>query len=306
MKVARAGWTSGSFVLYAGALIALVAASSWLAIISGDNSSGDFAGWSVLFWAIAEIVALALLRRGRRLAGGLAAFVGLGLWAVMVGALFSWWGWLSHGPISGGWHWGDYGFELLVLAAAIVGLRVWRHPLLVAIAAPFSWLFVADFVSSGGNGTAAVSLVWGLVLFAVGAGLDGGDSRPFGFWVHVTAGLTVGGAFLYWWHSSDADWAGIIVVGLVFVFVGAALRRSSYGVLGVLGLVLATGYYSISAFATSVVQQIPGIGGGEPAAGPADISKWQVPVAYICLGAFLALLGMLLFGRRDEQPAASA
>ena len=34
-------------------------------------------------------------------------------------------------------------------------------------------------------------------------------------------------------------------------------------------------------------------------------TKWALPVAFLCLGAFLLLLGMLLYGRRDPEPEAA-
>lgn len=291
VKIARAPWTTASFLLYAGALIALAASFAWLAIIADDYGSGGFAGWSALFWGVAEAIALALLAQGRRLVAGLAAVVGLGLWAVMVGAFLEWWGWLPDhdGPIKG-FHLGTLLLELLILAAAIVDLRIWRHPLIVAVAAPAAWLFVTDVVSSGGSWTATVTLLLGFLFFVFGLILDAGDSRPYGFWVHVTAGFLIGGAFLYWWHSSDAQWAGVIVVALTFVLVGTGIRRSSYGVLGVLGLAAATAHYA------GEETLAPLFGGSPP-------TKWALPVAYLCLGVFLALLGMMLYGRRDADAA---
>jgi hypothetical protein len=293
MKVVRAGWTSASFLVYVGALLALVASFAWMGVISAQHSKGAFAGWTVLFYAVAEVIALALLVRGRRLVAGLFAFVSVGVFAVMVGAFFSWFGWLpddSGGPLHG-FHWGLLGLELLVLLAALVDIRIFRFPLLVAIAAPVAWYFVTDLVSSGGNWSATVTLLVGLALFFRGLSLDGGDSRPYGFWVHVTAGLTIGGALLYWWHSGDAQWALIILTGLVFIGVGAAIRRSSYAVLGSIGLVLATGHYSLSEtfgfFGSSI--RAP--------------TTWAGPVAYLCLGLFLVLVGMLLWRRRDEAEA---
>lgn len=297
MKIARAPWTSASFVLYAAAFIALSACAGWLGVISAQHSSGAFAGWSVLFWAVAEGIALVWLVQGRRLAAGLAAFVGLSLWVAMVLALFAWWGWtVDEGP-PGGFHVENLGPELLVVIAAFAHLRIWKHPLLVLIAAPATVLFVVDFLSSGGNWTTTLVLLLGFVLFFVGLGLDAGESRPYGFWVHATAASMILGAFLDWWHSSDAEWAGIIVVGLVFVLVGAGIRRSFYAVLGVLGLVAATGWYSATSFIEPFTGgDVFGRSGGTP-------STWQVPLAYLLLGLFLALLGMLLYGRRATESA---
>jgi uncharacterized membrane protein len=290
MKIVRADWASASFLVYAGALLALFAAFAWQAVISGDYSDGGFAGWSVLFFAVAQSLALIMRKRGRPLVAGLFAFVAVGLFAVMVGAFFDWFGWLSNDDPLHGFHWGVLGLELLTLLAAFTAIRAFHFPLLVVIAAGLSWYFVADVVSSGGNWSATVTLLVGFVLFFTGLALDGGDSRPYGFWVHVVAGLTIGGAFLYWWHSSDAEWAGIIIVGLVFILVGAAMKRSSYAVLGVFGLVLATGHYSFD----------EGFGFRQNLGQP---TTWAVPVAYLSLGVFLVLLGMLL--RRRNATAES-
>ena len=163
--------------------------------------------------------------------------------------------------------------------------------------AGLGWYFVTDLVSSGGNWSAWVTLFVGLFLFVMGLANDGGDTRPYGFWVHVVAGLTIGGALLYWWHSSDFQWALIIVVGLVFMAVGAGIRRSSYAVLGTIGLFLATWHYSL---------------GGNPGtvratwcsamSRRAARRSWAGPVAFLCLGLFLALLGMVLW-RRDADAA---
>jgi hypothetical protein len=289
VKVVRAGWTSASFLVYAGALLSLGAAFAWLAVISADHSQGAFAGWTVLFYAVAEACAFRLLARNRPLVAGLFAFVGVGLFGAMVGAFFRWFGWLhtGQGPFSG-FHWGVLGLVLLTILAAFSAIRFFHFPLLVAIAAGLGWYFVTDVLSSGGNWSATVTLLVGLAFFVKGLGLDGGASRPYGFWVHVVAGLTVGGALLHFWHSSDTDWALIIVTGLVFMAVGAAARRSSYAVLGAVGLVLATGHYSIG--------ETFGLASG-PVSRP---TTWAGPVAYLCLGLFLALLGMLLHRRNGS------
>jgi hypothetical protein len=158
------------------------------------------------------------------------------------------------------------------------------------VLAGLGWYFFTDLVSSGGNWSAWVTLFVGLFLFVLGLGQDGGDTRPYGFWVHVVAGLTIFGALLYWWHSTDFQWALIIVVGLLFMAIGAGLRRSTYGVIGTIGLVLASGHYAIgNAF----------LSGDQPSAP----SSWAGPVAFLCLGVFLALVGMALW-RRDRAETA--
>ncbi len=288
VTVNRAGWATGSFLCYAGALTALFASAAWLSVIAADHGKGAFAGWSVLFWAVAEMLAFAFLRRGRRIVAGLFGVVGLGLFAVMIGAFFSWFGWLPSDKPFGGFHVGLLALVLLVLIAAFVDVGIFKFPLFALAIAGLGWYFVTDVLSSGGNWSAWVTLIVGLALFVVGLVNDGGDTRPYGFWVHVVAGLTIGGALLYWWHSSDFQWALIIVVGLIFMAVGAGIRRSSYAVIGTIGLSLATGHYSL------------GETFGLVANGPSVPTKWAGPVAFLCLGLFLALVGMLLWRRDDD------
>jgi len=295
--VNRAPWMTGSFLAYTGALTALIAAVAWLGVISGDHGQGAFAGWSVLFWAVAEMLAFGLLGRGHRVLAGLFGFVGLGLFALMIGAFFSWFGWLPDDKPLGGFHIGSLALQLLVLIAASIGLGIFRFPLFSLVLAGLGWYFVTDLVSSGGNWSAWVTLFVGLFLFVMGLANDGGDTRPYGFWVHAVAGLTTGGALLYWWHSSDFQWALIIVFGLVFMAVGAGIRRSSYAVIGTIGLVLATWHYSVGGGSSRAIDLF----GEERSTTPAS---WAGPVAFLCLGLFLALVGMLLW-RRDDSFAES-
>jgi hypothetical protein len=297
VAVNRAGWATGSFLWYTGALTALVAAAAWLGVISDDHGQGAFAGWSVLFWALAELLAFALLARGHRVLAGLFGFVGLGLFALMVGAFFSWFGWLPDDKPLGGFHIGILALQLLVLIAAFVDLGIFKFPLFALVLAGLGWYFVTDLVSSGGNWSAWVTLFVGLFLFVMGLANDGGDTRPYGFWVHVVAGLTIGGALLYWWHSSDFEWALIIVVGLVFMAVGAGIRRSSYAVLGTIGLFLATWHYALGGNPGSSSSDL--LFRDEPPSGPAS---WAGPVAFLCLGLFLAVVGLVLW-RRGPEPA---
>ena len=76
-----------------------------------------------------------------------------------------------------------------------------------------------------------VSIFVGFLLMLVGAGID----RTYGFWMHVAAGLAMGGAFLYLWHSSWWEWVLITVVALFFFLFAAGLDRSSYAVFAALG-----------------------------------------------------------------------
>ena len=82
---------------------------------------------------------------------GLFAFVSVALFAVFVGAVEDWWGWLSHDDPLHGFHWSLLLLEVLTVVAAFRALRVFHHPLLVLALAGAGWYFVADLLSSGGN-----------------------------------------------------------------------------------------------------------------------------------------------------------
>ena len=296
VKIARAHWASGSFLLYLGGLLALGGAVAWMSVIAAQHGEGAFAGWSVLFWAVAEFLALWFLMQGRRITAGVFAFVALGMWAVMVGAFFSWWGWLDAGSSAfGGFHIGKLLFELLVLLAALIDLRIWRFPLLVLPAVFITWFFVTDLVSGGGNWSNVVTLILGFAFFLAGLGFDGSDARPYGFWIHVMAGILVGAVFIDWWGHGDAGWAGIIVIALLYIFVGAGIKRSSYAVLGALGLALATGHYVGSSPSVSIDSGL----GVDQSGGQA---AWAAPVGYLCLGLFLASVGTMLYRPRINDP----
>lgn len=293
MKVARAKWTSASFLAYAGALTVLISLLSLLGVISSEHGKGAFAGWAVVFFLAVETCAVALKQRGRPVAAGLFAFVAVGMFAVTLGAFFSWFGWLhgGEGPFSG-FHVGLLAVELLTLLVAFAAVRVFRFPLIVLIIAGLGWYFVTDVLSSGGNWSAVVTLLVGIVLFLIGLSIDGGESRAYGFWVHVVAGLTVGGSLLYFWHSGDFSWTLIIVMSLVYIGIGSAAKRSSWAVLGAIGLALATGHFALDR----------GISlGGDSVSRP---ENWVGPVAYLCLGFFYVLLGLMLSRRGDAAEQA--
>ena len=103
--------------------------------------------------------------------------------------------------------------------------RRFQFPFISAIIVFVGWFFVTDLVSNGGNWSAVVTLLLGL------AYCRGGGPRPI---IRPRSGCTsrracsIGGALLYWWHSSDWNWALLAVAALVYVALGVRARRSSW------------------------------------------------------------------------------
>ena len=142
-----------------------------------------------------------------------------------------------------------------------------------------------------------LTLFVGLVYLAIGANLDGGARRPYGFWVHVVAGLLVGGALLYWWHSSTLDWALVAATAILYVGMARATRRSSWAVLGIAGFLAATAYFAAQWSNIASVPLLEPQGAGEP------VREWVPPLVFGVVGLFLVLLGLSARDRADEPAA---
>jgi hypothetical protein len=293
VQAIRAPWTSASFLVYTGSLTVLLSAV-WLdSILSDRYRAAAFTGWAALVFACAGFLALSFKRAGRPLLAGLFAFVSVALFAVFVGALEDWFGWLSHDSPLHGFHWSLLLLEVLTLVAALRALRIFRHPLLALAAAAVGWYFVTDVLSSGGNWSAWVSLLYGLVLLAVA----GGVNRVYAFWLHVVSGLTIGGALLWFWHESDWNFILIGLVGLLYIAFGAGRSRSSWTVLGAFGLFLTTVHFVDKWFGdVNPLFFVFGLG-GEPK------HDWARPLGFVVLGLVYVLLGALIAGRERHREA---
>jgi hypothetical protein len=293
VQAIRAPWTSASFLVYTGALTVLLSAFWLESILTDDYSSAAFVGWAALLLGCALFVALSFRRAGRPLLAGLFAFVSVGLFAVFVGALEDWWGWLSHDDPLHGFHWSLLLLEVLTLVVALRALSVFRHPLLALAAAGVGWYFVTDVLSSGGNWSAWVSLIYGLVLLAVA----GGTNRVYAFWLHVVSGLTIGGALLFFWHESDWNFVLIGLTGLVYILFGAGRMRSSWTVLGAFGLFLTTVHFVDKWFGdVDPLNLIFGFD-EEPK------HDWARPLGFVVLGFAYVVLGVFVARRERHREA---
>jgi hypothetical protein len=297
MDVRKPTWTSSSFLIYAGGLIVLGAAVGALGYLAGSYGDAAFAGWALLVLAILYAIALGFKRRDRWLAAGIFAFASVIAWGVFVGSLWVWFGWLS---TNDGTRFPFHGFsvarlslELLVLASVVDDLRRFRFPFLASIGVLVGWLFLTDLVSGGGSWSAVVTFAVGLAYLAAGSA----TRRPSAFWLQLGAGALIGGSLLYWWHSGDLEWSLVAVVGLVYIGIAHASARSSWAVLGTLGLVFAAGHFAIEWTRVG----IPFLSGvANPASGP----RGFVPsLVFAFLGFLLVALGLAVGRRRARLQA---
>jgi hypothetical protein len=245
VDVVKPRWTSSSFLLYLGAftiLGSMVGAYAYLASLYGDVA---FVGWTVLVLAVLLVLAFGFRRRGAWLTGGLFAYLTVAAFGTFVAALLTWWGWGDAGNTDAspfhGWNWTVWLTIVLVLVASTASLRRYRFPLFVLTICVLVWFLVTDVVSGGGSWSAVVTLAFGFLYFFVGLATN----RVYGFWVHVVAGGLVAGALLYWWHASTAGWWLLAAVSVLFVATGVGVRRSSWTVIGAIGLFAASTHFSI-------------------------------------------------------------
>lgn len=294
MEVVHPRWSAWSFLVYAGGATVLAAASAWLAYFASQSGDAGYAGWTLLVLALLAAVALGFRGTEHPVSAGVFGFVALVVFVAFVSALWTWFGWRSTSPTSssfGGFHFAQLLLELLWLLAAIVALRLFRFPLIAAQVVLAGWILVTDVLSNGGDWSAVVTLFVGLAYLAVALAVDAGPSRPYGFWLHVGAGLAIGGSLLWFWHGGDVEWTLIVIASLGYVLFSQLVSRSSWAVLGAAGLLLAATHFTLEWTHVQVVF----FNGGS-----ASARAWVPPLVFTCLGFLLVALGLIV-SRRDAQ-----
>jgi hypothetical protein len=315
MNAVRAPWSSASFLVYLGGLTVFASGLVLIAIESGEHGNGGFVLWSAIVLTAFLVCAEGLRRTGHAVGAGLFAFNSVWASVVFVAAIENWLDWLpdNRDGVFQGFDLSLLLLELLLFAASLVALRLFRFPLLAGLAAASGWFLVTDLISGGGDWTAVVTILVGLVLLAVGVTVDGGPSRPYGFWVHVVAGLTIGGGVLWFFHSGDFRWILIAIAALAYVALGDRLMRSSWVVLGAWGLLQVATHFSDKWSGLSGGEFFPlslflfplfGLGYGDPLEGGGN-HVWVPPVTYAILGFVFVGIGLFIARRRrDAIPAA--
>jgi hypothetical protein len=313
MTAVRVPWSSASFLAYLGGITILAATLALLGVQSGDHGAGGFAFWALLLFVVLAAAAEAARIRGHFVTGGLLAISAVGSFVILVGAILDWFGWLPNtnddGVFFNGFHFWLLVLELIAVMAAAVALRRFRFPLLVIVLAAAIWSFLFDLLSNGGGWAAIVSIAVGLAFLLAGIAVDGGPSRPFGFWLHVAAGLAIGGGLLWFFHDGDFDWIVIAVIGLVYIALGSRLGRASWVVLGAWGMlqtaafladkwsdIAATGgFFFFPLFPFVTISGLVLEGSGER-----HDHQWAGPVTFAVTG--LVFIGLALFLARRSRP----
>jgi hypothetical protein len=244
----RVPWSSASFLAYLGGITILAATLALLGIQAGEHGAGGFVFWAALLFAVLAACALAARNTGRAVTGGLLALSAVGAFVIFVGAVLDWFGWLPDlhdgRVLTNGFHFWLLVLELLVVVSSLVALRLFQFPLLVFVVAAASWFFVFDLLANGGDWAAALTIAVGLVFLIAGAAVDSGFSRPFGFWLHVAAGLAIGGGLLWFFHDGDFDWIVVAIIALGYIGLGNRLGRSSWVVLAAWGILQTTAHFA--------------------------------------------------------------
>ena len=281
----RPRWSSESALVYIGAVVALLATTSLLGILGDDHGSAALVGFSALATAAALALALALEQARRAVAAGVLATLAVVFFAVFVGSLEDVIGILDQDAPGDDWQPGLLMLELLTIGASLVALRRFRAPLLVLAIALVFWFALVDF-----GAEEIMSIIAGVVLVATGHAVDRSGRVPFGFWLHFVGGAAFGGGVLAL-VDGNAGWVLVGLLSIAYVAGAYAFGRSSYAVLGAIGI-LATTTYFIQDGLSFVGFFVP-VEVGDPRGGP---DPWQIALWYVFAG--LLILGLGLLGDR--------
>jgi putative exporter of polyketide antibiotics len=139
-----------------------------------------------------------------------------------------------------------------------------------------------------------VTIVVGLAFVLAGIAVDDGPSRPYGFWLHVAAGVLIGGSLIFLLHHGTFEWTLIAIASVAYVGLAELFARSSWAVLGALGLLIVAGQFSLEWTHIRVSLFEPQGAGGR---------GWVPPLVFGGAGVLLVLLGLLAARRRERLSA---
>lgn len=283
----RPRWSSAASLVYIGGFTVLGATSALLGILGEEHGEWAAIGYSALATAVAAGLALRLERSGRGVAAGVLATLAVVFVAVFVGSVESAIGILD--AQVGDYQAGSLIVELATIAASLVALRRFRAPLPMLPLSVTLWFALIDLGSLSSDdlvGEVLLVLV-GLGLIALAVALDRAGRSPYGLWPHLVGALSFGGGVLSL-VDGDLGWVLVGLLSLAYVAAAYLLARSSYAVLGAIGILITTTYFTFDA--VGLVGQFLPFGGG-PVEGEAS-EPWQVALWFVAAGLGIVGLGL--------------
>ena len=292
----RPRWSTASALVYIGGLVVLTATGSLLGILGEDHGEWALAGYGLVAAAAALGIALLLQQRDRDVAAGLAATLAVIFVTVSVAAFLSAVGILDDEE---GYDPAVHIVEAAILVAALLALYRFRAPLLMLVIGLTVFVTLLDIASTipWDYAETTAALLVGLLFVAAGVIVDRSGREPYGFWLHFIAAFAVGGSVLdLVAEEGDAGWILIGVVSLAYVAVAHVLERSVYAVVGAIGILATTTYFTFDVVGLATTLVPFGEGGGTDA----DVEPWQVASWFVVAGLLIGLLGLV--GGRLRAP----
>jgi hypothetical protein len=289
----RPRWSSASALVYLGGFVIFAATSALLGILGDDHGDWALVGYSALAVVLALGIAQWLAQSGRAVAAGVLATLAVVFFAIFVGSVENAIGILD--AELGDYQAGSLIVELATIAASLVALQRFRAPLLVLPITVTLWFALIDLGSlSSGDVFGEVLLVLvGLALIVAGIAVDRAGREPYGLWLHVVGGLSLGSGVLSL-VEGDLAWAFVGLLSLAYVGAAYLLARSSYAVLGTIGILATTTYFALDGF--SILGAFLPFGSGEIEKG---LDPWQVALSFVGAGLVIVVLGLV----EDRIPA---
>jgi hypothetical protein len=309
----RVPWSGASFLAYLGGLTIFFATGSLLGVLANDHGAAGFALLSLFVLAVSLVFAFTAKWNGHPVTAGLLALTTVLSVVVFVGSLLAWFGWLDDPDLGfHGFHLALLVLELVAVIASAFALAIFRFPLLVLFLAGSAWYFGTDLISGGGDWTAIVTIAIGLLLLAVGLGIDASESRPYAFWLHVVAGLTIGGGLLWFFHDGTLDWIVVGLAGLLYIALGDAMTRSSWIVLGAWGFLQSAEFFADkwsnlgeNLFFLFPLTYVFPFGLAFQAEPEGHAHQWVGALVFVVTGLFFIVLALFIARRRRDTVKAA-
>lgn len=295
VNAVRPLWSAASALVYMGGFVVLVATLALSGIAGDDGGPWALAGAALAAAAAAFGAAETLARAARMIAAGVAAFLAVAFAGVAVGGVLDGLGALDASL-------DDYQpaallVEAVLVAGGLAAVRRYRSPFPLLLVATTLWFAVADLgsLASWDDAGELLSLAVGVALAAAGVVVDRARRPAYAFWLHVVGGMAAGGSIVS--LAGDSAWPLVAGVALGYAALAFALGRSSYAVLGALGLVIATTMFAVDPGAL--------VGGFLPfglESSGGGLEDWQAALSY--LGCGLVVAGIGIVGRLRRLPGA--